>query len=333
MKGKIAKANRKIRDILGCPKNLQGRSASRILPYFNSRSYMEVLPQGTFIFKDEGRGQILRISVSHTENGELIHTVGDITAQKKAQEELILASHLASIGEMAARIAHEVNNPLSVVIGFSDLVASTEEVPTELRGHLEKIREAGRRASEIRHGLLTLAHTERDAGHQSVDLNKIVTRCLGVYGPAVLKDRIKLKLKLDQRLPPIFGNPGQIQQIVLHLIKNATDAIYLSGKGTYVGVKTRKEREEAVLMVEDDGPGIPDELRNRIFDPFFTTKKSEKGTGLGLSIVKRLVEDHGARIEVDSTKGQGTLFTIRFPAMRYAKRVRRKPRRFSKEPL
>jgi two-component system, NtrC family, sensor kinase len=252
---------------------------------------------------------------------ELEVKVAERTAQlQQAQRRLLQADRLASLGQLAASVAHEINNPLSGVLNFSALmgrILKDEGVPRErvpeFRGYLERVTEQTARAGRIVSDLL--AFSRRSKPHRAAsDLNAIARTTVALVSHKLKLLNVAAELQLDEALPPLLCDASQMQQVVLNLVMNGAEATRPHGSGR-VCVRTRRtdDRESAVLEVTDDGEGIPKETLDRVFDPFFTTKDDGKGVGLGLAVVYGIVESHGGHIEVRTTEGLGTTFEVTLP--------------------
>jgi two-component system NtrC family sensor kinase len=234
------------------------------------------------------------------------------------QEKLVQSDRLASLGQLAASVAHEVNNPISAVLNLSvflQRILKEDGIPPDrlpdFRRHLRQISDETARAGRIVTDLLTFSR--RSSPRRSpADLNAVVNDALSLVGHRMELAGIQVATDLAQDLPLVPCDRGHIQQVLINLALNAVEA--LQGKGR-IQIRTRADpaRREAVLEVEDDGPGIPKEMIHRIFDPFFSTKLGEKGVGLGLSVAYGIVEAHGGRLTVRSTVGRGTTFAVRLP--------------------
>lgn len=242
----------------------------------------------------------------------VVITVRDVTEERGLQEQLFQSSKLAAIGELAAGLAHEINNPLTAVLGYAELLLM--DVKDEnVRESLDNIRRQGLRARDIVQNLLRFARA-RELDQGGVDLNVAVRQTVDLLRRQLELDNIQVVETYDPDLPPPSADASQLQQVVLNLLQNAHDAISLSGKGSRVMVRTRRSgKDKLAFEVEDDGPGIPKDTRERIFNPFFTTKPPGKGTGLGLTISHKIVENHGGRISVRSRRGGGARFVVELP--------------------
>ena len=235
-----------------------------------------------------------------------------------AQTKLIKSDRLASLGQLSASVAHEINNPISGVLNLSMLlrrILQEDGIPPgrveEFRRYLTQISEETSRVGRIVTDLLAFSRRPSPQS-SSADLNKLVEKTLMLLAHKLELGNVQVDLQLDPALPPVPCDPSQIQQVVINLVMNAAEA--MTGGGRVV-VRTRVERHEdtAVFEVTDTGVGIPEKNLSRIFDPFFTTKGEGKGVGLGLSVVYGIVEAHGGSIDVSSQVDRGTTFTVSLP--------------------
>lgn len=225
---------------------------------------------------------------------------------------------LASIGRLAAGVAHEINNPLAIINEkaglMKDLIELTPDFPRQdkFMAQLSALENAVERASTITHRLLGFAR-RMDVSLKKLQLNEVIQEVLGFLQREILYRNIQLTLKLQEDLPMIIGDQGQLQQIFLNIINNAIDAIDKEGLITITTQQITASRVQ--VEIRDNGPGIPRHMLQSIFEPFFTTKTGtdKHGTGLGLSITYGLVKKLGGEIYVTSEEGEGTLFTLVFP--------------------
>ena len=242
----------------------------------------------------------------------------DITERKRMEEErreleqkAQLASRLASVGEMASGIAHEINNPLTGVIGYSQLLMQ-KDIPENMKEGLEVIRDGGQRVAGIVKRLLTFARqvkTQRDY----VSINEIIETTLALKTYELETNNIKTNLQLDPDLPVTIADGGQLQQVFLNLIINAETEMKLAhGKGK-LSIETGKVDDTIRISFKDDGPGIAKENLDRVFDPFFTTRKVGEGTGLGLSVCHGIMAEHGGTMYVESELRKGATFIVELP--------------------
>ena len=242
----------------------------------------------------------------------------------EAQERLIQSDRLASLGQLAASVAHEINNPVSGVLNFSmvvrRMVDDEEKIPENLpriRRYLDSISEETQRVGHIVSDLLAFSrHPSPES--EEVDLGGVVHRVMALLGHKLDLGQIHAEIEIEPGLPGVAGDESQLQQVLVNLVMNAAEAQPEAGR---VWVRLRGEDDDVVLEVEDEGTGIDPAHRSRIFDPFFSTKEASRGVGLGLSVVYGIVDAHGGRIEVDSELGRGTIFRVRLPVHVGAHRV------------
>jgi len=245
--------------------------------------------------------------------------VANIIRQKEAeveqtqlQEQLRHADRLATIGQLAAGIAHELNEPLGNILGFAQLARKCPGLPDQVERDLDKILTSSLNAREIIRKILIFAR-QMPPQKRMVNLNQLVEEGLRLFEPRFAKEGIEMVCSLRPDLPEIEGDPAQLNQVLVNLIVNALQAMTGGGR---LKVETRKEKEEIGLLIEDTGMGIRGEDLKKIFIPFFTTKDVGQGTGLGLPVVHGIVSSHGGSIQVDSNPGAGTKFDIRLPVKR-----------------
>ena len=234
-------------------------------------------------------------------------------------EKVIEAGKLASVGELASGIAHEINNPIAIMVeeaGWIDDLLNEEDIGKcqnmeEFRRALNQIKTQGGRCKEITHKLLNFARKTDGRVHE-VLINDIIEEIVSISGQVAKYSNVKIVTQLDPELPKVAASPSEMQQVFLNLINNAIYAIG-SGGGS-IEITSRLNGKYVTIDVADTGQGIPNALMNRIFDPFFTTKPVGKGTGLGLSICYGLIKKMGGDITIDSTVGMGATFHVHLPA-------------------
>lgn len=239
-----------------------------------------------------------------------IVVIEDISARVQLEEQLQISEKMASIGLLAAGVAHEVNTPLTGISSFTQMLLQGAEPDDPKTKVLEKIERQTFRAAKIVNGLLNLARpAQTDSG--AVDVNVVINDVLVLLEHQLRTGRIQVRKELSPSPLLIQGVEYKLQQVFLNLFLNARDAM---PRGGWLTIATRDEESGAVVEVGDTGSGIPPEQLSRIYDPFFTTKEIGKGTGLGLSITYGIVQEHGGTINCDSAVGQGTRFTLSLPA-------------------
>ncbi len=236
----------------------------------------------------------------------------DVTGQRLLQSKLLQTEKMAAIGQLVSGIAHELNNPLTGILGYAQLLLGRGLAPAQ-QAEAQKIYEEAERASHIVKNLLLFAR-ETQPERLPVDLNEVVERALALRSYELKVEDIAVARELDPELPRTRADPIQIQQAVLNLVVNAEQAILEGrGRGTIRVRTARLGAARLLLEVSDDGPGIDSRIVSRIFDPFFTTKAPGVGTGLGLSIVYGIVQQHSGEISVESLPGRGARFRVELP--------------------
>ncbi len=231
---------------------------------------------------------------------------------KQTQNKLILSEKLSSLGELAAGVAHEINNPLGVILGFSQAVTRRLQPQDPLQLPLKSIEQEALRCKNIVQDLLTFSRTN-PLDRQPIDLNEAVEGALSLIQAKARVAQSTVEKELGSNLKRVLANKTQIQQVVINLSLNALDAME---KGGVLIVKTEPQihqsRSWVCLKVADNGSGIPADVLPHIFEPFYTTKPAGKGTGLGLSLIYEIVKNHSGTIEVESRSGC-TEFCVKFP--------------------
>ncbi|MEM7425387.1 MAG: PAS-domain containing protein [Pseudomonadota bacterium] len=240
-----------------------------------------------------------------------------ITMQQELnrQREILHQSEkLSALGELLAGVAHELNNPLSVVVGQSLMLTETAQ-DEKTRERATKIGNAADRCARIVKTFLAMAR-QQPAETTNVNLNDVLEASLEVAGYSMRTSGVDVSLRLSPDLPSVWGDPDQLNQIFTNLLVNAEQALRGWQGRKKVKIVSRYEpvQKEVVVKVQDSGPGIPEKVRSRIFEPFFTTKEVGEGTGIGLAFCHRIVDTHGGTIRVATADGGGTAFFVRFPA-------------------
>ncbi len=232
--------------------------------------------------------------------------------QDALQTRLRHADRLATIGQFAAGVAHEISEPLGSILGFAQLIGKTPRLSRQVRNDLARIQSAALHAREIIRKLVTFAR-QTPPRFASVDLNRLIEESASLWVLRCEDNGIRVLFDLAPGLPPVMADEAQIRQVVTNLAVNAAQAMQEGGQ---LRIATTCRDGMAEMAVSDTGMGIPEGILGRIFDPFFTTKDVDEGTGLGLSVVHGIVEAHGGRIEVDSHAEQGTAVRVHLPLQR-----------------
>ncbi len=246
--------------------------------------------------------------------GRLIRYEGmakDITARKHLERQLQQADKLASLGQISTGLAHEINNPLGVVLGYTQLLLRETQLDTQMRDDLKTIEKHARNCKTILDDLLKFARST-PTKKSSVNINECMSEVISLLAHQFEVEKILLQTSLEPSLPRLVADEEKLKQVFMNLLMNAKQAISHTGRIT---VETGRDPAESCIHVaiSDDGYGIPPELVHKIFDPFFTTKPVGEGTGLGLSVSYGIIQDHGGRIEVQSEPGRGSTFTVVLP--------------------
>jgi two-component system NtrC family sensor kinase len=260
---------------------------------------------------------------AQAENRQWTQTLEDRVRRKseeleRAYRSLAQSEKMASLGRLAAVVAHEINNPLTGILTYSKLVSrmtdkgfKEKQRLEEAKRYMQIIEGESRRCGGIVKNLLTFAR-QTPINPQKNDLNATIERCLLLVGHQIALQNIELRKKLDPGLPLVYCDAGQVQQALLVILMNAVEAMPQGGRLTIESAYQSGARL-ARVTISDEGPGIPPEVLSHIFEPFFTTKEEGEGTGLGLAIALGIVEQHGGNIEVASSAQKGTTFTVLLP--------------------
>src|SRR5436309_6370700 len=247
--------------------------------------------------------------------------VRDVSERKKLDDEnrdiyhqLLQAEKMAALGQTVSGVAHELNNPLATILSWAERLSQRTTLEEPVRRGLETILSEAERAARIVRNLLTFAR-KRQTTRAMVDVNQVVRETLALRAYEQHVTNITVIDALAAGLPQVFADRYQVQQVLLNLVINAEQAMVAAhGRGTLV-VRTwhDTERESVLLEINDDGPGIPDDVQPKIFDPFFTTKEVGQGTGLGLTVAYAIVQEHGGRIRLESRPNRGASFYVELP--------------------
>jgi PAS domain S-box-containing protein len=257
----------------------------------------------------------VKMSIMRDQNGQaagILGIVRDITQQKKMTERLVSADRLASLGEMAAGLAHEVNNPLTAVMGFAYLLQQNPNTSPEIKNDVEAIYREGKRAAEVIKSFLIFARGQKPE-KQAIYINDILEAVMRLRRSQMNKENIEVTSSLEDDLPAVQGDVSQLQQAFLNIVLNAEYFMYKSHRGGHLSLSSTIVDGKIKVLIGDDGPGIPPEKLNRVFDPFYTTKDVGEGTGLGLSICHGIIREHGGDIYVESNAGRGATFIVELP--------------------
>jgi PAS domain S-box-containing protein len=317
----------RVRDLLGCAaEDLLGKKISqtegnspelvglyRDLVFgkkvFESAEYATRHPDGT--------ARTMRASASQFFEADsklagVIISVRDITREKRFEQQVVQSERLAAMGAMIGGVAHELNNPLTSILGVSELLQDNQTTDSA-RKQIAILQQQARRAAEIVHNLTYFA-TPPTPGKTRVNLGDVVERTLNLHSYSLRKNNITVDFIREPGLPSVQGDPHQLMQIFLNLILNAEQAIRETRDRGTLRIRLGTSGQSAWASFLDDGPGILPEILASIFDPFYTTKRPGRGTGLGLSICKSIMKEHNGTIEAANAPGGGAVFTVTLPA-------------------
>jgi signal transduction histidine kinase len=248
---------------------------------------------------DADRARLLARSESSIEN------------LQRLQAQMVQSEKLVSLGQLAAGAAHEINNPLTAILGYSDMLAEDDALPERTRSTAVKIREQARRTKSLVQNLLSFAR-QVPAERTLLDINTVVTNAVQLRALDLHSGGSTIELQLESVLPGVRGDNNQLMQVFFNIISNALDAMTETGGGKLT-IRTLRDRGNVVLLFSDTGPGLREP--HRVFDPFYTTKPVGKGTGLGLSICYGIVQEHGGKIFCYNSQTGGAVFRVELPAV------------------
>jgi PAS domain S-box-containing protein len=241
----------------------------------------------------------------------VIVSVRDITVEKKLEQQIIQSERLAAMGQMIGGFAHELNNPLTSILGMSELLQEGE-APESVRKQMIVLQQQARRAAEIVQNLMYFSRPPAP-GKTPIDLGELVQRTLHLHAYSLRKSNITVDFLNQTALPLVSGDAHQLMQVFLNLMLNSEQAMReVRDRGT-LRIRLEKNEKSVSVIFQDDGPGIPPEILPNIFDPFYTTKRPGRGTGLGLSICKAILREHYGNVEAASGPGGGAVFTVTLP--------------------
>lgn len=241
----------------------------------------------------------------------LARSAHSIENLQRLQAQLVQSEKLVSLGQLAAGAAHEINNPLTAILGFSDLLADDPMLSEKARSTAAKIRDQARRTKTLVGNLLSFAR-QVPAERTLLDINTVVTNAVQLRTLDLRSGTVRIELQLESVLPGVRGDGNQLMQVFFNIISNAVDAMD-SAQGSVLTIKTQRDRANVLVLFSDTGPGIKEP--HRVFDPFYTTKPVGKGTGLGLSICFGIIQEHGGRIHCYNQQSGGAVFRVELPAV------------------
>jgi PAS domain S-box-containing protein len=317
----------RVRDLLGCqPEDLLGKKISEIEGHAPElvALYHDVASSNRGVGSAEygtrhrdGSGRTMRASASQFFDADsklagVIISVHDITTEKKFEQQIVQSERLAAMGAMIGGVAHELNNPLTSILGVSELLQDSQTTDAAQK-QIAILQQQARRAAEIVHNL-TYFSRPPTPGQSRVNLAEVVERTLNLHAYSLRKNNITVDFLREPGLPNVQGDPHQMMQVFLNLILNAEQAIREARDRGTLRIRLGKTGESIWASFLDDGPGIPPDILGSVFDPFYTTKRPGRGTGLGLSICKSVMKEHNGTIEAANAQGGGAVFTVTLPA-------------------
>jgi two-component system NtrC family sensor kinase len=235
----------------------------------------------------------------------------DITDAALLQAKLAHSEKMATIGRLVSGVAHEVNNPLAAILGFTDLLLENPAIPENAREDLQIILQETQRTKDIVQDLLSFAR-QRPVQRELVKVNAVLRQTIKLRSYDFASHGVEVTEEFDENLAPALGDAQQLQQVFLNILNNAYDAVQDAGQRGQIVIHTAQRGQNIEVAITDNGTGVPD--TERIFDPFYTTKQAAKGTGLGLSICYGIVRAHGGEILCRNNEaGQGSTFIVRVP--------------------
>ncbi len=264
----------------------------------------------------DGSWRTMRASASPLFDAEnklsgAIVSVRDITVEKKLEQQIIQSERLAAMGQMIAGFAHELNNPLTSILGMAELLQEGE-APESVRKQMVILQQQARRAAEIVQNLMYFSRPPAP-GKSPIDLSELIQRTLHLHAYSLRKSNITVDFLKATSLPPVGGDAHQLMQVFLNLVLNSEQAMREVRDHGTLRIRINQDEKSVSVVFQDDGPGISPDILPNIFDPFYTTKRPGRGTGLGLSICKAILREHNGNVEAASGPGGGAVFTVTLP--------------------
>jgi PAS domain S-box-containing protein len=330
--GRILDSNESVRDFFGYSSNeIRNMNIRDFYAYPEERDkFKELVSKKGYVENHELKlrkkdGTTINAEITvvtrKDRNGDVIGfqgSVRDITERRMMEQQLQQSEKLSTIGTMISGVAHELNNPLTSIIGNAQLLLR-KDIPDEIREKLNTIFRESKRSAGIVNGLLAFAR-EHKPERKLTDINDVMRESIKLRDYDMKVSNIEVKLSLADDLPETMSDPFQLQQVFINLINNARDALADRQAGALV-IRTYRKGDAVLIEFEDNGPGIASELVNKIFDPFFTTKEVGKGTGLGLSMAYGIMKEHDGSISAESGPGRGAKFVVTLPITKGAEPV------------
>jgi len=319
-RGRVAEANRAFGQLVrSAPTALVGWPWIALVPPAWGDGIAQVLgapgdARPEMELKASGRTFIASaFSMPSAQRGERVLLLDDQTERRRLQEQLFQSEKMSAIGQLIAGVAHELNNPLTSVVGFADFLAEQTQVPPGLREPLEVLRTEAERAATVVKNLLRFAR-KHDPERKRLPIKPVIESIASLLRGQLLAQNIELQLEFEAGLPELDLDPQRLTQVLLNLVNNSAQAITAHARPGTIVLSVRHWHGGAAIEVRDDGPGMSPEVAAQAFDPFFTTKAEGQGTGLGLPIAQGIIREHGGQIALVTSPGAGATFTIELPA-------------------
>ena len=322
--GTVHRANRLFAELIKLPVTaVPGRPWLTLLPpaWADPVSRMLAAPEtSTPVEVRAGDRILMATAIASGEPGSTVLLFEDQTEKRRLQEQLLQSEKMSAIGQLIAGVAHDLNNPLASVVGFSDLLGEASDVPERLAEPLAVIRQEAERASAIVRNLLSFARRQ-EGERQLQSIRPILESTHQLLKNQLMAARVELTLEFEPGLPEVEVHANQIKQVFVNIINNAAQAIAAArtsgggaGQSGRIEILTKCQPDGIAVSIADNGPGIPQAVADRVFEPFFSTKSEGEGTGLGLSICLGIVKEHGGDMSVDpGGGGRGATFTVELP--------------------
>ena len=313
--GTVRRGNRVFAELIQVPVTaIPGRPWLGLLPPAWSDPVARALaePTATLVEIRAGERTLSFTAIPMAEPGSAVLVFEDQTERRRLQEQLIQSEKMSAIGQLIAGVAHDLNNPLASVVGFSDFLAELGDIPPQFAEPLQVIRQEAERAATIVKNLLSFARSQ-EGERKRQPIGQILESTLALLRNQLMANKVEATLEVEPGLPDVEVNGNQIKQVFVNLINNANQAIAGDAPSGRIWVAAKPQRDGVAVSITDSGPGMTEEIAAHVFEPFFTTKGEGEGTGLGLSICQGIVKEHGGRITLDTKAGGGATFTVELP--------------------
>jgi len=315
-RGVVRRANRVFADLIRLPVTaIPGRPWLTLLPPTWAEPVARLLraPDAPPLDVRAGERTLLVAAIPTGEPGAVVLLFDDQTEKRRLQEQLLQSEKMSAIGQLIAGVAHDLNNPLASVVGFSDLLGEAADVPPRLAEPLAVIRQEAERASGIVRNLLSFARRQ-EGERQLQSIRPILESTLALLKNQLMAHKIELTLDVEAGVPEVEVHANHIKQVFVNIINNAAQAIRgANRRNGRIAISAKNWLDGVAVSISDNGPGVSEAVAQRVFEPFFSTKSEGEGTGLGLSICQGIVKEHGGQITLDPGPGTGATFTVELP--------------------